>query len=197
MSFNATQMIGFGAGGGGYTVASSPTYVNLISGTSWTVPSDWNSSTVGSGGFANKIQCFGAGGGGSSNETAGGGGGGGGAFSEITDLTLTPGGSVTYAIGTAGSVGSAGGDTYFNGASLGAASVGAKGGSAGSGSTGGSGGASASGVGTTKRSGGNGGNGGGDPDSGGGGGSNGATDGTSGVGCGGLITIIYYALTPA
>jgi hypothetical protein len=59
----------------------------------WTVPSDWNSS-------ANTIECIGAGGrGGTSDANGGGGGGGSGGFARVSNVSLTPGGSVTYAIG--------------------------------------------------------------------------------------------------
>lgn len=141
--------------------ASTTVTVYLTSGTSWTVPVDWNSAS-------NTIEVIGGGGGGSNYPT----GGGGGAYSKISNLSLTSGASVGYAVGSGGAggatgasfvVGSAGGDTYFcnttsNCASIGgsAVQVGAKGGSGGATSavqT--SGGASASGVGTTKYSGGN------------------------------------------
>ena len=100
----------------------------LTSGTSWTVPNDWNSSN-------NTIECIGAGGSGNataaaSNRCCGGAGG----YSKITNLSLTPGNTVTYAIGAGGAsvtlntLGVNGGDTYFNGASLAASSVGAQGG---------------------------------------------------------------------
>lgn len=92
----------------------------LNTGTSWTVPADWNSSN-------NEIYLFAAGGGGaggrytSDTNRAGGGGGGGGGYTKITNLTLTPSSSVSYAIGAAGSAGSAsggsggaGGNTTFN-----------------------------------------------------------------------------------
>lgn len=159
--------------------------VVLTSGTSWTVPSDWNSAN-------NTIETIGAGGGsgsgyasgGSSSRNAGGGGGGG-AYSKTTNLTLTPGASVSYQVGT--SVANAnGGDTWFNGASLAASSVGAKGGGGGangsvSGSgAGGAGGASASGIGTVKYSGGAGGTPTQNDGSGGGGG--GGAGGPSGAG---------------
>lgn len=129
------------------------TTIYLTSGTSWTVPANWNSAyntieTIGAGGD-------GAGGGGTNT----GSGGGAGAYSKVSNLTLTPGAGITYAIGTHGYPGT---DTYFNGASIGASSVGAKGGGGGSNSgagtnAGGVGGQSSSGVGTTKFSGGNGG----------------------------------------
>jgi hypothetical protein len=153
--------------------------VFLTSGTSFTVPSDWNS-------INNTIEVIGAGGGGSGGANGSscgkgciidglvGWGGGGGAYSKISNLPLTPGATVTYQVGagglgSGGSSGVAGGngtDTYFNhtaGSALTCAdttSVCAKGGvgssfpvSAG---PGGAGGASASGTGTTKFSGGGG-----------------------------------------
>lgn len=143
------------------------TTIYLTSGSTWTVPSDWNSTR-------NTIEVIGGGGGGGGASAGQGfGGGGGGAYAKIANLTLTPGGSVSYAVGGGGagggvgSAGSAGGDTYFcnstsNCGSIGgtAVQVGAKGGSgATAGSAGGSGGSSASSVGTTKYSGGLGGNG--------------------------------------
>jgi hypothetical protein len=144
--------------------ATSTVTVFLTSGTSWTVPSNWNSSN-------NTIEVIGGGAGGGQGFAGGsgngGGGGGSGAYSEIANLSLTPGGSVTYQVGTGGTGGvggganpAAGGDTYFNGTSCPGASACAKGGSAPTGTqlvTGGVGGVAANGVGTTKNSGGNGG----------------------------------------
>jgi hypothetical protein len=102
------------------------TRVFLTSGTSWTVDAAFNSAD-------NNIECIGGGGGGSDSGSAAAGQGGG--YSKIVNLTLTPGAGVTYAIGAAGAgaapFGSVGGDTYFNGASLGASSCGAKGGGTG------------------------------------------------------------------
>lgn len=146
----------------GIQTGPAQTTIFLTSGTSWVVPADWNSTF-------NSIEVIGAGGAGGGG-TAGnhGAGGGGGAYSKVSNLTLTPSASITYAIGAAGTgilgaTGNSGGDTYFNGASLGASSVGAKGGSGGSTTptgtpvTGALGGQSSAGVGTTKYSGGNGG----------------------------------------
>ena len=93
------------------------TVIFLKSGTSWTVPNDWNS-------LNNTIECIGGGGAGSGS----GGGGGGGAYSKKNNLTLSPGASITYAVGSGGASTGAGGDTWFNGASLAASSVGANGG---------------------------------------------------------------------
>lgn len=113
---------------------------------SWTVPADFTST--------NTIECIGGGGGGgNSNLTYPGGGGG--AYAKISNLSLTPGATITVSVGAGGGGGgSTGGDTWFNGASLAAASVGAKGGTGGY--SGGTGGAAAASVGTTKYSGGNG-----------------------------------------
>jgi hypothetical protein len=83
----------------------------LTSGTTFTVPSDWNSSN-------NNIYMIGAGGGGgnaavSGNNRAAGGGGGGGAFTQLTNFTATPSSSVTYAIGTS-AANTNGGNTTWN-----------------------------------------------------------------------------------
>ena len=59
----------------------------------WTVPSDWNNSS-------NSIACIGAASSGAG--TAIHGGGAAGAFSESTNVTLTPGGSVTFVVGIGG-----------------------------------------------------------------------------------------------
>lgn len=80
--------------------------VNLTSGSSWTVPSDWNSSN-------NTIEAYGNG------SDAGGnvrGGGGGGAYSKSVNVALTPGSTVAYSVAHAGIVLEAGndsGDAYF------------------------------------------------------------------------------------
>lgn len=93
-------------------------YITLTSGTSWTVPSDWNNSD-------NVIHAIGGGGGGDGSGSAGqGDGAGGGAYARLDNHTLTPGASVSYSIGafgvrgTASSQGSAGGDTTFDGSNL-------------------------------------------------------------------------------
>lgn len=126
--------------------------VYLSSGTSWTVPADWNS-------MINTVECIGAGGDTPAISTGVGHastGAGGGAWSKVSNITLTPSSSVTYQVGVHGSPGT---DTWFNGASLGASSVGAKGGVVGGlgAVAGGTGGQASSGIGTTKHSGGNGG----------------------------------------
>ena len=60
----------------------SPVQTILTSGSSWQVPSDWNSSN-------NTVECIGAG-----NRL-----GGGGAYAKISNLSLTPGAFITYQIG--------------------------------------------------------------------------------------------------
>ncbi len=131
----------------------------LMSGTSYSTPSDWNNSD-------NSIECIGAGGnGGSANN--GGGGGGGGAYAKITNLTIS--GSVSYSIATAGSQA----DTTFNTTSL----VCDAGNNA-SGATDGTAGLAANSTGTTKFDG-------GAASGGGGGGAGGTTSaGSNGNGAG-------------
>lgn len=100
------------------------TTIFLTSGSSWTVPADWNSAD-------NSIECLGAGAGGSNAAVNYAGQGGG--YSKITNLSLIRGAPISYQVGAAGlggATGAAGGDTWFNGASLAASSVGAKGGAA-------------------------------------------------------------------
>lgn len=98
--------------------SSSKTIHILTSGTSWTVPSDWNNAS-------NEVHCIGGGGGGgggrytSSSAHAGGGGGGGGGYAKKSNLTLS--GTVNYSVGaggtfgaTAGGTGGTGGSTSFS-----------------------------------------------------------------------------------
>jgi hypothetical protein len=93
----------------------SEKYVLLTSGTSWTVPADFNSSN-------NRIVCIGggAGGGRATNGGSAGAGGGGGALSYSNNVTLVAGSVYTYSIGsggaggaTSGGTGGAGGDTWI------------------------------------------------------------------------------------
>lgn len=113
-------------------------------------------------------------------------GGGAAAYSKITNFTFAVPGTTTatYQIGDGGAAqsgaaidndGADGGDSYFNGATYGASSLGAKGGVKGvvglGATNGGLGGSSASGIGTTKLSGGRGGNANNTPQGTGGGGS--------------------------
>jgi hypothetical protein len=127
------------------------------------VPADWNSGN-------NTVETIGAGGSGATGSGVPCTGGGGGAYSLARNIVLTPGGTCSYQLGTGGAAvtnttgsfnGNAGGSTWFNGATFGAASVGALGGGAGitsaSNPAAGAGGASSGGIGSTKNSGGNGG----------------------------------------
>lgn len=120
----------------------------ILSGTTtWTVPDDCVSVNV---------DTIGAGAGGDSV----GGAGGGGAWSSIVGLAVTPKSTIAVQVGAGGSTGSVGGDTWFNGASLAAASVGAKGGGAPTTTTGGTGGQASGRPNSGNTSGNNGGNGG-------------------------------------
>lgn len=149
------------------------------------MPADWVDNN-------NIIEVIGAGGGGGNPvaSTSSGGGGGGGAYSQITNLPLTPGAAINVSIGGGGGAQAAGGDTWFSST----ATVLAKGGAGASNATGGGGGASTSGVGTIKYAGGGGGNSGATAPSGGGGGAGGRygsggggglTTGGNTSGCGG------------
>src|SRR5208282_3884465 len=78
------------------TIPSYMYVVVLTSGSTWTVPPNWNNAS-------NVVYALGAGGNGGNgiaNSTIGGGGGGG-AFAAITNTTLTPNGVVNFQIGTA------------------------------------------------------------------------------------------------
>lgn len=165
----------------GYVIAPDPAHadltkrVYLTSGTSWTVPNDWTSSS-------NTIDAIGSGGDGSTSSA----GGGGGAFARITNLSLTGGASVTYQIG-AGST-----DTVFNSTTVNctvapAPSVCGDGGADAAGAANGAGGTVANSVGTTEYAGGDAGAGGGGGAAGpGGAGGTGTGDGgTGGNGLGG------------
>jgi len=169
--------------------ATEAAQIVLTTGSSWTVPNDWNN-------FNNKIEVIGGGAGGSgANSTVkkGGGGGGAGAYATINNLALIPGASVTYGVGAGGPAGavagdgSSGGDSFFNGASGSTSSIWAIGGSHAAATSGGAGGSS-QGFGT-QLSGGSGGN--GDtlagPTHGGGGGGGGAA-GPNSAGVSGVST---------
>ena len=126
---------------------AATTVIFLTSSTSWTVPGDWNSTN-------NTIEVIGGGGNGSVlGGGYPGGGGGGGAYSKKSNVALTSGSTVTYAVGAAT------GDTYFCNSTSNCASIagtavvaGAKGGTTASAGPGnhGVGGAAASGVGGVK-----------------------------------------------
>lgn len=105
---------------------------------------------------------WGAGGGGNVyTGTYGGGGGGGGAFSKKNTITVTPGQVINGNTGIGGTVGAAGGDTWFSSTAVALAKGGAPGAAASltAGGAGGAGGAAGSGVGDTFFSGGLGGTG--------------------------------------
>src|SRR3989344_2260026 len=84
--------------------ATGETVIFLTSGTSWTVPADWNSSN-------NTIEVIGGGGGGGSSGARSGGGGGG--YSKISNVSFATGSVIGYAAGGGGGSGGSGGDTYF------------------------------------------------------------------------------------
>ena len=152
------------------------TQIFIVSGTSWTVPGDWSNS--------NTIETIGGGGGGGTGSSDAGSGGGGGAYSKITNLGGLSG-SITIQVGTGGASDTAGGDTWFNGVSLVASSVGAKAGGAGSNNgIAGPGGLASGGVppGGIKYSGGDGGSTGGNPWAGAGGGGAAGPNGVGGNG---------------
>lgn len=111
------------------------TVVVLTSGTSWTVPSDFNP-------FLNMVECIGGGGGGISGvaNSRGGGGGGGGEYRKMVAFNPQGAATITYAIGGGGGGGSAGGDTSWNNGQLlakgGSTGVNQNGGAGGTGGTG-------------------------------------------------------------
>ncbi len=136
----------------------------FTSGTSITLPTDWNP-------YCNLVECYASGASGTSGTGTAGSGGGGGAYAATSNLNVAAGTAVNIGIGTPGGVT----DTWFNATSLANAiangvsvSVGAKG------AAGTTGGASAASIGQTVFSGGNGGSGGGSGVGGGGGGGGGA-----------------------
>ena len=148
----------------------------ITSGTTFTVPNDWNSSN-------NTIEVISGGGGGCGHNPGGGnGGGGGGAYSQITNLTLTPSATIDLVVGVAGGFRGDGGDTWFNGTTCAGASVCADGGIGAVNQAGGTGGTAANSVGTLKYDGGTGGTGNGTADSQGGGGGAGGPNGAGGAG---------------
>lgn len=156
------------------------TQVFITSGTTWTVPADWNSAN-------NSLEVVGGGGGGEGNQaTRGGGGGGGGAYSKAVNQTYTASASITIQVGAAGSGGlnsTDGTDTFVKNNANSANAVLAAGGSGGT--PGGLGGNLGAGVGSTTTSGGSGGPAGSISFSGGGGGAGGAAgDGQAGTSSG-------------
>ena len=101
------------------------TVIILTSGTSWTVPNDWNSSS-------NIVEAIGGGGGGGLGDDGGAGGGAGsgaggaGAYAKITNFSSTAGTNISITIGRGGYAGDGGiyavgdedgGDTVFDSSS--------------------------------------------------------------------------------
>lgn len=98
-------------------------YLTTASSSPWTVPADWNNA-------ANTVECIGAGGGSVVFSVDSSQGGNGGSYAIVTNLTLT--GTIAFVVGAGGTPSSTlGGSTYFNGASVAGASVGATGGTGG------------------------------------------------------------------
>lgn len=97
-SINGNEDLGDGG-------AQTDTYSSAGSG-SWVAPDGVTTAT---------IHCWGGGGGGGNANNSGsdGGGGGGGAFASST-VSVTPGNSYSYTVGSGGSAASAGSDTSFN-----------------------------------------------------------------------------------
>lgn len=151
--------------------ATTTVFLTTTSQTSWTVPDDWTNT--------NTIEAIGGGGGGAKGSNSGAGGGGGGAYAKITNLSLTPGQSVTIKVGAGGVRDSAveAGDTWFNGSTCAGASICADAGMGTSGASSGAGGTTTDSVGTTLYAGGNGGTGSTTGDTSGGGGGAGGPGG--------------------
>jgi len=109
----ANSSINFGSIGIAGIAPTTDEFIYVLdTGTSFTVPADWNSSN-------NEIHLFAGGGGGrggayTAPNSGGGAGGGGGGYTKVSNLTLTPSSSVSYAIGAGGGTGSSGGNTTFN-----------------------------------------------------------------------------------
>ena len=177
-------------------------FVTTTGASTYTSKASWNNAS-------NTVETVGGGGAGArgASTSTGGGGGGGGAYNKITNFNFaTPGtttASVSVGVGGHWTLLSItnGGDTWFNGASLAASSVGCKGGASPATfntATGGAGGLTSGGVPTTSppaRSGGNGANGTSASVGGGGGGGGGpngaggnASSNTGGTGDGGTVT---------
>src|SRR5262247_2900487 len=113
-------------------MATVTVYLTTTGAGTWTVPAGVSTldsvETIGGGGSAGRGQ----------NGVSFPAGGGGAAYSKIAPLSVTPSSSIDYTVGAAGTQpagvnrnGNAGGDTWFNGTTLGGSSVGAKGGGGG------------------------------------------------------------------
>lgn len=97
-------------------INDTPKVIFLTSGSSFVVPSDWNNSIAGPAGYMNRIECIGAGAGGAGGEDndQAGYGGGAGSYSRKSNLSLTPGASVSYFIGLGGAGGPSDNDAPSN-----------------------------------------------------------------------------------
>lgn len=165
--------------------------------TTWTVPSDWNNSVSGPGGFANSVECIGGGGSGGDGGSDGAGGGGGGAYARKNNISLTPGSVVSIKVGAGGVPEEGDGqDTWFasTGTVLAKAGLNPPG-TGTSNKTGGSGGQAGSCVGDLAYSGSQGRSQGASSSSGGGGGGAAGPDGPGGAG-GGAISSTGTAAGP-
>jgi hypothetical protein len=161
----------------------------LVSGISWTVPSDCAKVLT--------VECIAAGGtasaGQAGNPGVGGGGGGGGAWAKGVNFAVTPSGSITIQVGTAG--GTTASDTFWNATSLANAvangntiSVAAQHGGTTTTNAGGAAGLAASSVGTATNNGNTGGVGGAtSATAGGGGAGGGGAGGLNGAGLAGAV----------
>lgn len=91
-------------------VQAAEVFLTVSDSSPWAVPADWNS-------LSNSVECIGSGGG--SGSASGGGseaGGGGGAYAKVSNITLTPGGTAAFSIGTGGlasNVATAGNPSWF------------------------------------------------------------------------------------
>ena len=155
--------------------------VFITSGSTWTVPSDFNPSN-------NTIHGIGGGGGSGAAWPTGGAGGGGGAYTKVTNLNLIPGGTVYVNIGAGAATPLVnGGDTWLNSAAASApidSSTGllAKGGSYSANTTGGLGGQASACIPSAAAFSGGPGGGGGNNGAGGGGGGAAGPNGAGGAG---------------
>jgi hypothetical protein len=110
--YAGTNSVNGGNNAGIVFVSVDRTVYRITTGTTWTVPVDWNSSN-------NNIYLIGGGGGGansaaSGNNRAGGSGGGGGGYTVVSNFSVAPGTTVTYAVGAGGSSAADGGNTTWN-----------------------------------------------------------------------------------
>lgn len=175
-TFMVSPLIGFGGGSN----AKSFTYLTTTSAgnQSWSVLPAWNISD-------NKLEIVSHGG---NSGTAPGGGGGGGGYSTRSNVSLTPGGTMTYRLRAGGSGTGDAGASWLNATTFAASSCGVRGAANGVNAVGGAGALTTSATGATNRAGGSGGGGFSsccDPDASGGGGGAAGPTGIGGNGTGG------------